>query len=217
MRQPYRICRNCGTPLTPDQAWCPHCGAQYVEPIVQQPGEFGPSPPEQPVAPRRVGPYASQQPAPPYQRPPASYPANYAQQAPMSPGPEQVERYPQPPTSQPSIGPGVVIIFVVVALLLFVSIGTLFYNVGQQHGSQPSAPPTPGITPTAAPTHAPTPVPTRTPLPTRTPIITPTPTAFQAPTTGITVNQLSNHHVTSISFPKTGAHTFIPLNYRPFS
>jgi hypothetical protein len=37
MTQQYRICHNCGASLTPDQAYCPRCGAQYIEPIIQQP------------------------------------------------------------------------------------------------------------------------------------------------------------------------------------
>ena len=70
MSQQYHICHNCGTPLTSDQIYCPRCGAQYIEPIVQQPGEFEPFPPEQAVAPSPVGPYAAQQPViPPYTQP----------------------------------------------------------------------------------------------------------------------------------------------------
>jgi len=74
------------------------------------------------------------------------------------------------------ISPGVLIVLVVVALLLLVGIGSLFYNIGQHNGSQP------GITPTPAPTHGTTPVPTHTPG------VTPTPTTFQAPAMSVAVH-----------------------------
>ena len=47
MSSQYRICHNCGASLTANQEFCSRCGAHYVEPIVQQPGEFEPFPPEQ--------------------------------------------------------------------------------------------------------------------------------------------------------------------------
>jgi uncharacterized OB-fold protein len=34
MTQQYRICHNCGASLAPYQAYCPRCGAQYIEPNV---------------------------------------------------------------------------------------------------------------------------------------------------------------------------------------
>src|SRR5260370_28856535 len=84
MSQPYRICHNCGASLTPDQAYCPRCGAQYVEPIVQQPGEFEPFPPEQPAAASPVEPYVAQQPVVPPPQPQAPYPPQGQRYAPPS-------------------------------------------------------------------------------------------------------------------------------------
>ena len=113
------------------------------------------------------------------------YQSAYGQQAQMAPG--QIGASPQPPPTQPrkGVSPFLIIAIVVVALLVLVGIGSLFYNLGQQHGTQPGTTPTPGITPTATPTQGktpePTPTPTQgtTPVPTPTPIITPgtTPTA----------------------------------------
>ncbi|MFL5589329.1 MAG: hypothetical protein ACJ8DI_17000 [Ktedonobacteraceae bacterium] len=213
MSQQYRICRNCAAPIASDQAYCLRCGAQSIEPIVQQSGKFETFPPEQAAAPGPVVPYAVQQPVvPPYPpqqgqgyAPPSApspyYPATYAQQTPLSPGPEQVGSSPQSPPPRPTISPGLFIILAVVALLLLVGIGSLFYNLSQHNSSKPGPTPTPGITPNAAPTRE------TTPIPTRTPGITPTPTAFQAPTTGITVNQHFIYTASSISFAKTGTNT----------
>ena len=198
MSQQYRICRNCAAPVASDQAYCLRCGAQSIEPIVHQPRKFETFPPEQAAAPGPVMPYAAQQPVVP---PSPYYQATYSQQTLLSPGAEQVGSSPQPPTSRPAIRPGLFIILVVVALLLLVGIGSLFYNVSQHNSSKPGPTPTPGITPTAAPTRE------ITPIPTRTPGITPTPTVFQAPTAGITVNQHFVRTTSSISFAKTGTNT----------
>ncbi len=185
MSQQYRICHNCGESLTPDQAYCPRCGAQYVAPIVQQPVVPPPPQPQTPYPPQGQG-YT-----------PPSYPANYGQQTPMAPGPEQVSGSPQPPTSQTGQGvsPFLIIGIVVVILLLLVGVGSLFYNLGQQNNSKPGTTLTPGITPTPTPTPGVT--------PTLTPKITPTPTAFQVPATGITENRLSIVKTSSISAPTT--------------
>ena len=67
-------------------------------------------------------------------------------------------------------------IMVVMALLLLVGIGSLFYNTGQHIGSQPGPTPTPAITPGSTPTQEMTPTPTSG--------ITPTATTFQAVATG---------------------------------
>jgi hypothetical protein len=64
---------------------------------------------------------------------------------------------------------------VVVALLVLVGTGSLFYNLGQHNGSQPGTTPPPGITPT--PTQEMTPTPT--PTPKITPGTTPTATSFR--------------------------------------
>ena len=65
----------------------------------------------------------------------------------------------------------------VVALLLLVGTGSLFYNLGQRNSSQPGTTPTPGITPAPTPTQGTTPVPT--PTPKVTPGTTPTATSFR--------------------------------------
>lgn len=166
----YRICRNCGASLTLDQAYCPRCGAQYIEPVIQEPA--APRPPQQgqvPYQPQGQG-YAQ----PPTSTP--SYPSNYGQQAQMTPG--QVGGSPQPPPSQPrkGVSPFLIIAIVVVVLLLLVGTGSLFYSLGQHNGSQPGTTPTPGITPTPAPTQGTTPEPT--PTPKITPQTTPTSTSF---------------------------------------
>lgn len=188
MSQPYRICHNCGASLTPDQAYCPRCGAPYVAPIVQQ--LVVPPPPQ------------TQAPYPPQGQgyTPSPYsPASYGQQAPMTPVPGQVDDSPQPPSSQTGRGvsPFFLIGLVVVILLLFVGVGSLLYTLGQQHSSKPGPTPTPGITPT------PTPTPGTTPSPTPTPRITPTATALQAPATGRAVKLFSIVKTSSISAPNT--------------
>jgi zinc-ribbon domain len=165
----YRICHNCGAALTPDQAYCPQCGAQYTEPMYQE--SMMPLPPQQaqvPYQPQGQG-YAPPPTSSPY------YPPSYGQQAHVAPG--QVGGSPQPPPPEPrkGVSPFLIIALVVVALLLLVGIGSLFYNLGQQHGSQPGTTPIPGITPTPTPTQEATPTPT--PTPKITPQTTPTATA----------------------------------------
>jgi zinc-ribbon domain len=169
MTQQYRICHNCGAALTPDQAYCPHCGAQYTEPVYQEP--VVPPPPQQAQVPY---PPQGQRYAPP-PAPSPYYPSGYGQQAPMAPG--QVGGSPQSPPPQPrkGVSPFLIIALVVVGLLLLVGLGSLFYNMGQQHGSQPGTTPTPGITPTPTPTQGTT----STPTPQITPTPTPTATALR--------------------------------------
>lgn len=197
MSQQYRICRTCGASLRPGYEYCPRCGAQYDEPIGQQP-----YPPEQPAVPGPAGQYAAQQPLflpplPPKTPYPAqdqgyapspSYPPTYAQQAPMTAWPGQRGDSPQPPPpqSRKGISPGLLILIAVLALLLLISFSALFYNIGEHNGSQP------GNTPTPAPTYQTTPRPTRTPkpVPTRTPGSTPTSPTLPTPTPGLVVDQL---------------------------
>jgi hypothetical protein len=170
MVQQYRICHNCGASLTPDQAFCPRCGAQYIAPVIQEP--VAPLPPQVQV------PFQSQSQG--YAQPPTSspdYPSSYGQQAQMKPG--QVGGSPQPPPQQPrrGVSPFLIIAIVVVALLLLVGTGSLFYNLGQRNSSQPGTTPTPGITPAPTPTQGTTPVPT--PTAKVTPGTTPTATSFR--------------------------------------
>jgi len=167
----YRICHNCGASLTPDQAYCPRCGAEYIEPVIQEPG--APLPPQQaqvPYQPQGQG----------YAQPPTSspyYPSSYGQQAQMTPGQVGGSPQPPPPQSRKGVSPFLIIAIVVVALLVLVGAGSLFYNLGQRNGSQPGTTPTPGITPAPTPTQGTTPVPT--PTPKVTPGTTPTATSFR--------------------------------------
>ena len=182
MTQQYRICHNCGASLTPDQAYCPRCGAQYIEPVIQQPEVLPP--------PQAQSPYQSQGQS--YAPPPTSspnYTSSYGQQAQMTPG--QVGGSSQPPTPQTrkGVNPFLIIVLVVVALLILVGTGSLFYSLGQQNGNKPGTTPTPGITPTPTPTQGTTPTPT--PTPRITPGTTPTATSFRAPASGTTVFSLS--------------------------
>jgi hypothetical protein len=197
MSQPYRICHNCGASLTPDQAYCPRCGAQYVAPIVQQPAVPPPPQPQAPYPPQGQG-YVPPSAASPYS------PASYGQQMAGTPGSEQVDGSLQPPSSQTGRGvsPFLLIGLVVVILLLLVGVGSLLYTLGQQHSSKPGTTPTPGITPT------PTPTPGTTPTPTPTPRITPTATALQASDSGRTVMLLSMHNASSNTVSQTSVNTF---------
>src|SRR5438876_2728305 len=79
MSSQYRICHNCGASLTPGETYCPRCGAQYVEPIVQKPGEFDPFPPEQAKASEQTEPYVAQ-PQQPVVLPPPQQQASYPPQ-----------------------------------------------------------------------------------------------------------------------------------------
>jgi ribosomal protein L40E len=166
----YRICHNCGASLTPDQAYCPRCGAENIKPVNQEP--VAPLPPQSqiPYQPQGQG----------YAPPPTSspdYPSNYGQQAQMTPGQVGGSPYPPPPQSRKGVSPFLIIALVVVALLVLVGTGSLFYNLGQRNSSQPGTSPTPGITPAPTPTQGTTPVPT--PTPKITPGTTPTATSLR--------------------------------------
>ncbi len=198
MRSQYRICHNCGASLTLDETRCPRCGAQYVEPIVQKPGEFEPFPPDQANASGQTEPYEvqPQQPVvlPPQQQ--APYPPQgqgYVQPTPPSPYaasgynqqvPGQVGGPPQPPedTTQ-GLNTSLVIGLVVAAVLLLLFVGGLFYVLGQRNNTSPGLTPTPGVTPT--------PTPTATATPGKTPTPTPTSVPFQVTTIDMAVSPLT--------------------------
>ncbi|MGZ3628329.1 MAG: hypothetical protein ACXWPS_18295 [Ktedonobacteraceae bacterium] len=194
----YRICHNCGASLTPDQAYCPRCGVQYIEPVIQEPGAPLPPLAQVPYQPQGQG----------YAQPPTSspyYPPSYGQQAHMAP--DQVGGSPQPPPSQSrkGVSPFLIIAIVVVVLLVLVGTGSLFYTLGQRNSSQPGTTPTPGITPTSTPTQGTTPIPT--PTPQITPQTTPTPTSFRMPASSTTIDSLSVDKALHISVPHVLFHS----------
>jgi hypothetical protein len=178
MSSQYRICHNCGASLTANEAYCPRCGAQYVEPIIQQPGEFQPFPPEQgagephvaqPQQPVVLPPPPQQQvPYPPQGQgyAPPSEPASYGQETPVEPGPEQAGGLSPPPTSENDnrlrINLIIGLIVLVVILLLVIGGFVIFSN---QKNNPSAATPTPGVTPTHTPTPGTTPTPTSTAVP----------------------------------------------------
>jgi hypothetical protein len=186
----YRICHNCGASLTPDQAYCPRCGAQYIEPVFQKPGL--PLPPQQAQVPYQQQGQGFAQPSTssPY------YPSSYGQQAQMTPG--QVGGSPQPPQSRRGISPFLIIAIVVVALLVLVGTGSLFYNLVQRNSSQPGTTPTPGITPAPTTTQGTTP----TPTPQITPQTTPTATTLRVPASSTTVSSLAVDKAFNSSVPR---------------
>ncbi len=217
MSERYRTCQNCGASLAAGQAYCPRCGAPYVEPIIQQPGEFEPFPPEQPAASSPVGPYGAQQPVvqPAPSQPGTPYPpqgqgyappsGGYGQQAQMAEG--QAGGSPEPPVSQTgqNLRFSLIIGAVVVVLLLLGGVAGLFYFLGHQNSSAPGPTPTPGVTPTPTPTPGITPTPTPTSGTTPTP--TPSPASFRVPATDMTVSPLSIHNASGGAVPKTSANT----------
>jgi hypothetical protein len=200
MSSQYRICHNCGASLAPGETRCPRCGVPYIEPIMQQPGEFDPFPPDQANAAAQTEPYEAQpqQPVvlpPPQQQAPYPYQGQgYVQPPPPSPyaasgynqqAPGQVGEPPQPPESDTTQGLNTSIIIglvVVVVLLLLLLVG-LFFVLGQRNNNKPASTPTPGLTPT--------PTPTATPTPGKTPTPTPTSVPFQVTTINMSVNPLS--------------------------
>ena len=195
----YRICHNCGASLTPDQAYCPRCGAQYIEPVIQETGT--PLPPQQaqvPYQPQGQG----------YAPPPTSssdYPSSYGQQAHMTPGQVGGSPQPPPPQSRKGVSPFLIIAIVVVVLLLLVGTGSLFYTLGQRNSSQPGTTPTPGITPAPTPTQGTPPIPT--PTPQITPQTTPTATSFRMPASSTTIDSLSVDKALHISVPHVLFHS----------
>jgi hypothetical protein len=212
MSERYRTCQNCGASLTAGQTYCPRCGAPYVEPIIQRPGEFEPFPPEQPGASSPARPYGAQQPVvqptpsqpgtpyPPQGQGYAQPPYGYGQQEEMAAG--QTGGSPEPPVSQngQSFRISLIIGIVVLFLVLLGGVAGLFYFLGQQNSSTPGTTPTPTATSTPTPTPTATPIPT--PTPTATPIPTPTPTATPGvtPTTTPTAGTTSTPPSASASF-----------------
>ena len=168
----YRICHNCGCFFNTRSSLLPslrstiyrtgYSGNRWCHHLLQA---------QVPYQPQGQG-YA------PPPTPSPDYPSSYGQQAQMTPG--QVGGSPQPPSSQPrkGVSPFLIIALVVVALLVLVGTGSLFYTLGQRNSPQPGTTPTPGITPAPTPTQGTTPVPT--PTPKITPGTTPTATAFRA-------------------------------------
>lgn len=198
MSSQYRICHNCGASLAPGETRCPRCGVPYNEPIMQQPAEFDPFPPDQANASAQTEPYEvqSQQPMvlpPPQQQ--APYPPQgqgYVQPSPPSPYaasgynqqvPGQVGEPPQPPESDTTQGLNISLIIglIVAVVLLLLLLGGLFFVLGQRNNNTPASTPTPGVTPT----------PTATATPGTTPTPTPTSVPFQVTTINMSVNPLS--------------------------
>lgn len=187
MSSQYRICHNCGASLTANEAFCPRCGARYVEPMIQQPGEFEPFPPEKPGASEQTEPNVAQPQQPVVLPPPQSQapyppqgqsyaPATYSQQAGVTPG--QVGGPPQPPTSDEDnrFRTNVVIGLIVLVVLLLLGFAGVFVFASQNN--KPSATtPTPGVTPT--------------PTPGTTMTATPTPIPFKVTTIDMSVNPVS--------------------------
>ncbi len=198
MSSQYRICHNCGASLTPGETYCPRCGAQYVEPIVQKPGEFDPFPPEQMHSSEQTEPYVAQ-PQQPVILPPPQQQSPYPPQGqgsvpPSSPSPYASGSYgqqvpgqeggpPQPPESdtRQGLSTSLIIGLVVAAVLVLILVGGLFYVLGQRNNTTPGTTPTPGVTPTSTPT----------PTPGTTPTSTPTSVPFQLTTIDLAVSPLS--------------------------
>lgn len=195
MSERYHICQNCGTSLTTGETHCPRCGAQYVEPIVQQPGEFEPWPPQNLDASGPTEPQVAQQPVvlpPPHESGAPSTPSPYISggdehQTPVTPEPGQVVGPSQPPISQTEkdLRISLIISIVVAVVLLLIIDSVLFYFLGQR------ANPTPGTTPTSGVTPTPGTTPTLTPTPGTTPTPTPTSVPFQVTVIEMSVSPLS--------------------------
>ncbi len=106
MSSQYRICHNCGAALAPGEIHCPRCGVPYSEPIVQQPGEFNPFPPDQGGASEQTEPYEAQSQQPVVLPPPPQQQTPYAPQGqgygqPQQVYPGQGQGYGQPPQPSP--------------------------------------------------------------------------------------------------------------------
>jgi hypothetical protein len=198
MSSPNRICHNCGETLAPSATHCPSCGAAYIEPIMQQPGELESFPPDQVNASGQTEPYEvqPQQPVvlpPPQQQAPyppqsqgyvqPSQPSPYASSGYNQQAPGQVGGPPQPPEEETpkELNISLIIGIVVASVFILLLVGGLFYVLGQRNNTTPVSTPTPGVTPT--------PTPTATPGTTPTP--TPTPVAFQVTTVNLSVDPLS--------------------------
>jgi cytoskeletal protein RodZ len=202
MSSQYRICHNCGASLTPGESYCPRCGAQYVEPIVQKPGEFDPFPPGQVNASEETEPYVAQPqqpvvlPPPQQQAPyspqgqgyvPPSAPTPYASGGYGQQTPGQVGGPSQPPTSNTDnrFRMNLIIGLIVLVVVLLGGLVGLVVFASQRNNTTPGTTPTPGVTPT------PTATPSSTPTPGTTPTPTPTSVPFQVTTIDLAVSPLS--------------------------
>jgi hypothetical protein len=212
MSSQHRICHNCGAALAPGETHCPRCGTPYVEPIVQQPGEFEPFPPDQANASEQTEPYQvqPQQPVvlpspqqqmsyPPqgqgYGQAPQSYPPQgqgYGQSSQPSPyttggydqqDAGQIGGPSQIPESDTKQGLSIsLIIGLVVVVVLLLLLVGGLFFVLGQRNNNPTA-----TTPTPGVT--PTTLPTATPG--TTPTATPTAVPFQVTTINLAVSPLS--------------------------
>ena len=215
MSSQYRICHNCGAALAPGETHCPRCGAPYAEPVVQQPGEFNPFPPDQASASDQTEQYEAQPQPPVVLPPPPPQQTPYAPQGygqPQQVYPAQGQGYGQSPQPSPYAAGGgydqqgtgpdggspqvpesdtkqgmniSLIIGLVVVVVLLLLLIGGLFFVLGQRNNNPAVTPTPGVTPTLTPTA------TATATPGTTPTATPTAVPFQVTTINLTVDPLS--------------------------
>jgi hypothetical protein len=217
MSNQYRICHNCGAALAPGETHCPRCGTPYAEPVVQQPGEFNPFPPEQASASEQTEQYEAQPQQPVVLPPPSQQQAPYAPQGqgygqPQQGYPPQGQGYGQPPQPSPyaagggynqqGTGPdggspqvpesdtkqGMNISLIIGLVVVVVLLLLLVGGLFFVLGSRNN---NPAVTPTPGVTPTATPTATATATPGATPTATPTTVPFQVTTINLTVDPLS--------------------------